>query len=109
MALPSQRHTGLPENPMGGCWAPVAIEPAHGPARCCWWGGGLPIAPSAPPSLSSSRRTTMVEPLPLPLRTLTAKEPVRRVLSVLPAWTLIVMVGPPVVASDCAEVVPCPA
>jgi hypothetical protein len=49
-----------------------------------------------------------MEILPRSRRSITAKEPVWRVLSMLPAWALVVIVGPPVVTRDCAEVVSCP-
>jgi hypothetical protein len=51
----------------------------------------------------------LMELLPRSRRSITAKEPVWRVLSVLPAWALVVMIGPPVIASDSTEVVSCPA
>jgi hypothetical protein len=57
-----------------------------------------------PPHLS----VPLVELLPRSRRSITAKEPVWRVLSMLPAWALVVMICPPVVARDSTEVVSCP-
>jgi hypothetical protein len=78
--------------------AAAAIKPAHDLRPLPLVGERRQSRPRPrPPHLS----VPLVQLLPRSRRSVTAKEPVWRVLSVLPAWTLVVMVGPPVVARDC--------